>query len=85
MDELQQNELLDDLEKKSVTHDIYILPNFFSFAVKDNNIPKDLIKASENFSHIVEKANEAKSNGYYIEYICLLSSYIEYHLRMYIC
>jgi hypothetical protein len=63
---------------------IYILPNFYDFAVNDKNIAKDINKAYSNFESIIKHAKNAKSSGFYLEYIVLLTSFIEYYLRMYI-
>ena len=84
IDEFSSEEVIADLNEKCNRMNIYFLPNFFEFAVKDQEKIKDIKKACDNFELIFAQAKDAKSKGFYLEYISLLSSYIEYFLRMYI-
>lgn len=84
-DSFSNEEMLADLNEKSKSKKIYFLPNIFEFSVKNGDKVMDIDKAVYNFEIIENKAKEARSKGFYLEYIILLSSYIEFFLRMFIC
>ncbi len=76
--EWDNNSLTQELIERSGIKDIFILPNFRDFGIED------LGKSTANFTVIVDYAKKAFNNGFYIEYLVLLSNHIEFYLNMYL-